>query len=114
MLINRILVRSLIILIVAGMGFAHSQTLAGKMTDSETGGPLPGAKVCVQGTFGGTTTDVNGAYGLDVDRSVTVVISYIGYKTQEVVTSGGSGDFAMEPDVLRQDEVGVIFPRMVF
>ena len=107
MLINRILGRSLIILLVAGMGFAHSQTLAGKITDSETGEPLPGAQVFVKGTFVGTTTDVNGAYSLDVDGSVTVVIAYIGYKTQEVATSGGSGDFAMETDVLRQDEVVV-------
>ncbi len=107
MLINRILRRSLIILLVAGMGFAHSQTLSGKITDSETGEPLPGAQVFGKGTFVGTTTDVNGAYSLDVDGSVTVVIAYIGYKTQEVATSGGSGDFAMEPDVLRQDEVVV-------
>ena len=107
MLINRILRRSLIILLVAGMGFAHSQTLSGKITDSETGEPLPGAQVFVKGTFVGTTTDVNGAYSLDVDGSVTVVIAYIGYKTQEVATSGGSGDFAMEQDVLRQDEVVV-------
>ena len=107
MLINRILGRSLIILLVAGMGFAHSQTLSGKITDSETGEPLPGAQVFVKGTFVGTTTDVNGAYSLDVDGSVTVVVAYIGYKTQEVATSGGSGDFAMEQDVLRQDEVVV-------
>jgi len=107
MLINRILGRSLIILLVAGMGFVHSQTLSGKITDSETGEPLPGAQVFVKGTFVGTTTDVNGTYSLDVDGSVTVVIAYIGYKTQEVATSGGSGDFAMEPDVLRQDEVVV-------
>ena len=107
MLINRILGRSLIILLVAGMGFAHSQTLSGKITDSETGESLPGAQVFVKGTFVGTTTDVNGAYSLDVDGSVTVVIAYIGYKTQEVATSGGSGDIAMEPDVLRQDEVVV-------
>jgi len=33
MLINRILGRSLIILLVAGMGFAHSQTLSGKITE---------------------------------------------------------------------------------
>ena len=107
MLINRILGRSLIILLVAGMGFAHSQTLSGKITDSETGEPLPGAQVFVKGSFVGTTTDVNGAYSQDVDGSVTVVIAYIGYKTQEVATSGGSGDFAMEQDVLRQDEVVV-------
>ena len=51
MLINRILGRSLIVLLVAGMGFAHSQTLSGKITDSETGEPLPGAQVFVKGTF---------------------------------------------------------------
>ena len=107
MLITRILKRSLIILLMAGMGFVHSQSLSGKITDSETGEPLPGAQVFVKGTFVGTTTDVNGTYSLDVDGSVTVVIAYIGYKTQEVATSGGSGDFAMEPDVLRQDEVVV-------
>ena len=107
MLINRILGRSLLILLVAGIGFEHSQTLSDKITDSETGEPLPGAQVFVKGTFVGTTTDVNGAYSLDVDGSVTVVVAYIGYKTQEVATSGGSGDFAMGPDVFRQGE-GVV------
>ena len=99
MLINRILERSHIILLVAGVGFVHSQTLSGKITDSETGESLPGAQVFVKGTFVGTTTDVNGAYSLDVDGSVTVVIAYMGYKTQEVTTSGGATNFVMEPDV---------------
>ena len=78
-----------------------------KVTDSETGEPLAGAQVFVKGTFVGTTTDVNGSYSLDVDGNVTVVVAYIGYKTQELATSGGSGNFAMEADVLRQDEVVV-------
>ena len=48
-----------------------------------------------KGTFVGTTTDVNGSYSLDVDGNATVVVAYIGYKTQELATSGGSGNFAM-------------------
>ena len=74
----------------------HAQALSGKVTDSETGEPLAGAQVFVKGTFVGTTTDVNGSYSLDVDGNVTVVVAYIGYKTQELATSGGSGNFAME------------------
>ena len=85
----------------------NAQALSGKVTDSETGEPLAGAQVFVKGTFVGTTTDVNGSYSLDVDGNVTVVVAYIGYKTQELATSGGSGNFAMESDVLRQDEVVV-------
>ena len=42
-----------------------------------------------------------------MDGNATVVVAYIGYKTQELATSGGSGNFAMEADVLRQDEVVV-------
>ena len=85
----------------------NAQALSGKVTDSESGEPLAGAQVFVKGTFVGTTTDVNGSYSLDVDGDVTVVVAYIGYKTQELATSGGSGNFAMEADVLRQDEVVV-------
>ena len=50
---------------------------------------------------------VNGSYSLELDNSETVVVAYIGYKTQELSTTGGDGNFAMEADVLRQDEVVV-------
>ena len=86
---------------------AQTETMSGKVTDGETGEPLTGAQVFVKGTFVGTTTDVTGSYQLDVDDNVTIVIAYMGYKTQEVTTSGGATNFVMEPDVLRQDEVVV-------
>ena len=93
--------------LMAFTSFMYAETLTGKITDSETGEPLAGAQVFVKGTFVGTTTDVNGSYSLDVDGNATVVVAYIGYKTQELSTSGGAGNFAMEADVLRQDEVVV-------
>jgi len=87
---------------------AQTEIMSGKVTDGETGEPLTGAQVFVKGTFVGTTTDVTGSYQLDVDDNLTVVIAYMGYKTQEVTTSGGAAtNFVMEPDVLRQDEVVV-------
>ena len=85
----------------------QAQALSGKVTDSENGDPLVGAQVFVKGTFVGTTTDVTGAYFLDVEGSVTVVVAYIGYKTQEMNTDGGVLDFSMDPDVLKQDAVVV-------
>ena len=107
MLNTRTLNRTLILLLVVGISMGHSQTMSGKVTDSETGEPLIGAQVFVKGTFVGTTTDVSGLYSLDVDGNATVIVAYIGYKTQELIPSGGSGNFAMEPDILRQDEVVV-------
>ncbi len=102
------LVRSVVLVpLVAFASFMYAEALTGKVTDSETGEPLAGAQVFVKGTFVGTTTDVNGSYSLNVDGNATVVVAYIGYKTQELATSGGSGNFAMEADVLRQDEVVV-------
>ena len=107
MLNNRTLNRTLTMLLIAGLNMVHSETMSGKITDSETGDPLIGAQIFVKGTFVGTTTDVAGSYQLDVDGNVTVVIAYMGYKTQELETSGGATNFVMEPDVLRQDEVVV-------
>ena len=100
-----------LLLIVISTIIAHSLSfsveLTGKVTDATTGEALPGAQVFVKGTFVGTTTDVAGAYSLEVEENATVVVAYIGYRTQEVSVSGAEIDFSMESDVLGQDEVVV-------
>ena len=100
-----------LLLIVISTIIVHSLSfsveLTGKVTDATTGEALPGAQVFVKGTFVGTTTDVAGAYSLEVDENATVVVAYIGYRTQEVSVSGAEIDFSMESDVLGQDEVVV-------
>ena len=99
MMIHRLIRSVAFVPLVVSASFLYAEALTGKVTDSETGEPLAGAQVFVKGTFVGTTTDVNGSYSLDLDGNVTVVVAYIGYKTQELATSGGSGNFAMEADV---------------
>ncbi len=62
--------------------------LQGQVNDDE-GAPLPGANVLVKGTSIGTQTDFDGKFTIEVpERSETLVISYIGFKTQEVAIAG--------------------------
>ena len=102
------ILKSILIMILGiTMGLAQTVNVTGTVSDAETGETLAGAQVFVKGTFTGTTTDINGYYSLDVPGDVSIMVAYIGYKTLEVTSSGGTLDFSMEPDVLKQDEVVV-------
>jgi TonB-dependent starch-binding outer membrane protein SusC len=57
-------------------------TITGKISDG-TGG-LPGVTVLLKGTTNGTTTDLNGNYSLSTPGTGTLIVSYVGYQTQEV------------------------------
>ncbi len=70
--------------IIAGSLMAQ-RTVVGKVTDA-SGDALPGATVLVKGTNDGTTTDDNGNYKVNVPANAnTLVVSYTGFNTQEVV-----------------------------
>ena len=65
-------------------------TFEGIVLDKESGGPLIGANVLIKGTTEGTVTDFDGKYSLTYHKkNVTLVISYIGYKTEEVKAAAG-------------------------
>ena len=69
---------------------AWADPVSGKISD-EGGEPLIGATVIAKGTTTGVNSDENGSYSLDVpDGVTTLVISYIGYQTQEVEIGGRS------------------------
>ena len=57
-------------------------------TVSDAMGPLAGVNVLEKGTTNGTTTDFDGKYSLEVKNGSTLVFSYIGFITQEVVYDG--------------------------
>lgn len=64
---------------------AQNREISGTVTDADSGSPLPGANITVKGTSIGTATDVDGKYKLSVpSNSNTLVISSIGYATQEI------------------------------
>ncbi|MFD1141520.1 SusC/RagA family TonB-linked outer membrane protein [Larkinella insperata] len=84
-------------------------TVTGKITD-EKGEGLPGVNVILKGTDKGTSTDVKGEFQLVVpDENATLVISFLGYKRQEVrVGSRTSLTIQLEPDQSQLEEVVVV------
>ena len=85
------------------------QKITGKVKDS-SGEPVIGASVVVKDNKTmGTITDFDGNFSLDVPSKSVLVISYIGYVTQEVpVTGKKSLDIMLKEDTKTLDEVVVI------
>ena len=64
-------------------------SISGTVTDSDNQ-PLPGASVVEKGTSNGTTTDFDGKYALTVGDNATLVVSFVGYTSNEVAVGGKS------------------------
>ncbi|MFO8028259.1 MAG: SusC/RagA family TonB-linked outer membrane protein, partial [Cyclonatronaceae bacterium] len=96
-------------LIVLGMAVSsHAQTtVQGTVTDAETGDPLTGVNIIIEGTFEGTTTDLDGQFELSVPSlDETLNISFIGYRTRVVPIDGQSQlDIELEPDLIIGEEL---------
>ena len=71
-------------ILISGIGLAQT-TVTGTVIDSEIGTGLPGATIVVKGTSDGVSSDFNGSFSISVDSGATLVVSYVGYESQEVV-----------------------------
>lgn len=89
---------------------AYDKTITGKVTDGETGEPLPGVNILAKGTSNGTISDIDGSYTLTVEDQVTTLIfSSIGYLSQEIEIGGRSViDVVLALDVQSLEEVVVV------
>lgn len=86
----------------------QSHKVSGIVLD-ETGEPLIGVSVLIEGTSSGTITDFDGKFILDVQPKSTLVISYVGYQTQKIqVGNQKSLTVKMKSDNELLDEVVVI------
>ncbi len=63
--------------------------ITGQVTD-ESGNGLPGASILVKGQTLGTTTDLDGNYSLSVPEDAVIVVSFVGYKSQEIAVGNQS------------------------
>ena len=99
----------LLFLLCAPAVFAQStKTITGIVVDNE-GETIIGANVMVKGTTIGTISDVNGNFTLQAEQGKTLVISYIGYITKEVIIdSQNNYKISLSEDYQRLDEVVVI------
>ena len=93
--------------------FAQAQhTVSGVVTD-DTGETLIGVSILEKGTSNGATTDVVGAYKITIaSGSATLIVSYVGYETQEITLTGQSNlNITLEADVKSLGEVLVVGSR---
>jgi TonB-linked SusC/RagA family outer membrane protein len=88
---------------------AQTKEITGKVTSSEDGGAIPGVTVSVKGTTMGTITDMDGMFKLKVPQdSKTLVIAFVGMKTQEIeIGSQSSINVQLSAENIAVDEVVV-------
>lgn len=83
--------------------------ISGQVTD-EKGFPIPGANILEKDTKNGVQTDLNGSFSINiVNQNATLVVTYMGYKTQEIVIKGQSTiNIVLQENSSSLDEVVVI------
>jgi TonB-linked SusC/RagA family outer membrane protein len=85
---------TLLLALVVQISFAQQKAVSGTVTD-DSQMPLPGATIIIQGTTTGTTTDFDGNFTINADASDVLVVSFVGYATQNV-TVGDSTNIQIE------------------
>ena len=85
--------------VFSAAAFAQT-TVRGQLVDSETGEPLVGAAVMVEGTTQGSVTDIDGYFKQSVASNATLLFKYVGYKDQKkkIAQKGASVDLGAIPD----------------
>ena len=99
--------------LTASAAFAQTGTIAGTVTDSTSGAPLPGVNVVIEGTQQGASTGANGTYTISNVEvgTYTLQASFVGYATEAIegveVQDGATAtvDVAMQPSTVALDEV---------
>jgi len=78
----------LFFLFVFSVHLIHGQTktFTGKVTD-QSGLPLPGASIVVKETKLSSISDLDGNYSIKTENGKTLVFSFMGFKTKEILTS---------------------------
>lgn len=101
----------LILIFIPGVILAQG-TISGTVTEADSNQPLPGANVIIKGTSTGTTSDFDGNYQLNVNSfPITIVISSVGFTTQEIVVSGPQTINVALQEGLYLDEIVIVGNR---
>ncbi len=108
-----------ILLFYAPLNAGTSGKISGKITDRETGDPLPGANIVVVGTSRGAAAGINGTFTiLDVSPGIyTLKASFIGYRNVEVqnvrvtVDLTTNQNFEMPSQAIEGEDVIIIAER---
>lgn len=89
--------------------YAQDIKISGTVISGSDNYPIIGANILVKGTTIGTITDVDGNFSFEAPKGSTLVVSYIGYQSQEMQVSGNAPiKIVLSEDSEKLDEVIVI------
>lgn len=98
---------TLFLAFVVQLTFAQEKTISGTISDN-SGLPLPGATILVKGTTNGTSSDFDGNYTIQASEGETLIISFVGYTTKEVIIGASNSiNITLQEDASVLDEVVV-------
>ena len=90
------------------MQVTQSKAITGNVVDMN-GEPIIGVNVVEKGTTNGTVTDLNGKFSINISPSSTIVVSYIGYVSQEIRVGNNTNIvIELKEDTQTLDEVVVV------
>ena len=97
------------ILLLVPLSFFAQTTIKGKVIDDDKY-PLPGASIILKGSTSGEITDFDGNFTIKIPNNPsTLVVSYLGYKTKEVViTNQKNITITLKADTQQLEEIVVI------
>lgn len=89
---------------------AQSKKFTGKVTGADGTTPLSGVSVTIKGTAKGATTDGEGRYAINANAGQTLVFSYVGFASQEILLSDGQSvnDVSLKAGQSTLNEVVVV------
>lgn len=86
-----------------------AQKVSGVVTSSTDGEPMPGVAIMVKGTSTGVVTDIDGNYSINVPADGTLIFSFIGFSTQEIVVGNQTTiDVVLEEETAMLEDLVVI------
>lgn len=98
-----------LLILITSTAWSQTRTVTGKVTSAEDGAGIPGVNVVEKGTNNGTATDADGSFSLNVNSDATLVFSFVGFASQEVVVGNQTSiNVTLQPDVTALSEVVVI------
>lgn len=100
---------STILFALLAASWTYAQLNVSGTVKDESGEPLIGVSILIEGTSTGTVTDLDGNYALRAAEKATLVFSYVGYTTERVAVAGRTTiNLTMKPDDKVLDEVVVV------
>ncbi|PKH51116.1 ferric enterobactin receptor [Tenacibaculum sp. Bg11-29] len=103
-------IKLLLIAILCTSAMWSQSQISGTIVDSDNQ-PLPGANIIEKGTSNGANSDFNGAFKLTVKADATLIVSFSGFETQEIIVNGKSKFKITLKEGLQLDEVVITGSR---